>query len=121
MLARQPAARSRCLRRRGKSKLRGTFHPGRKGKEVYPNKELIKDKINIDLYYQKRKVEFYLNKSTRDKENINLYYQKEKGKKEEEVSERKEGSDDKKELKNKDKKEKHRKEGARKVSWTRTK
>ena len=76
---------------------------------------MIKDKINIDLYYQKRKVEFYLNKSTRDKKNNNRYYQKERGKKEEERSKRKEGRDDKKELKNKDKGQKKRKEGKESV------
>ena len=87
---------------------------GRKGKEVYTNKELIKDKINNDLYYQKRKVELYLNKTTRDKKNINLYYQKEEFEKKEEVSVRKEGSDDKKELKNKDKEELREEKGRRK-------
>ena len=107
----QPAARSRCLRRHGRSEPCGTFHHGRKGKEeVYPNKELIKDKNNTDLYYQKRKAEYYLNKSTRDKDNSNLYYQKKRGKKEDEISERKEGSGDKKESKDKDKEKKERKE-----------
>ena len=114
MSIRQPAARLRCLHRHGRSKLCGTFHPGGKGKEVYLNKELIKNKININLYYRKRKVEFYLNKSTRDKKNINLYYQKEKGNKEEEVSERKEGSDDEKESKCIDKGKKERKERGKK-------
>ena len=100
-LTRQPAVRSRCLHRHGRSKLCGTFHHGGKGKEVYLNKS-IKDKRNIDLYYQKRKVKLYLNKSTRDTKNINLYYQKEEGKKEEEVSERKKGRDDEKKPRYKD-------------------
>ena len=84
-----------------KVKLCGTFHHGGKGKEVYLNKS-IKDKKNIDLYYQERKVKLYLNKSTRDKKNINLYYQKEEGKKEEEVSEKRKGSDDGKKPRYKD-------------------
>ena len=120
MSTRQPAARLRCLHRHGRSKLCGTFHPGGKGKEVYLSKELIKDKKNIDLYCQKRKVELCLKKSTRDKKNINLYYQKEKGNKEEEVSERKEGSGDEKEPRCKDKGKKEVKKEKRKATWTRT-
>ena len=88
-----------------------TFHHGRKGKEeVYPNKELIKDKTNNDLYYQRRKEKFYLNKMTRDKDNNKLYYKKERDKKEEKVNERKEGSGDKNESKDKEKEKKERKE-----------
>ena len=76
------------------------MHHGRKGEEeVYPNEELIKDKNNSDLYYQKRKDKLYLNKLTRDKDNNNLYYKNEGGKKEEEMNERKVESGNKKESK----------------------
>ena len=119
MLIRQQAVQSKCLRRRGRLEACKPFHHGRRGKEeVYPNQKLIMDKNNNDLYYQRRKEEFYLNKLTMGKDNNNLHYKKERDKsrrKEQKVNERKEGSVDK----NKSKRKKRMKE-RRRVSRART-